>query len=115
MLDLGGPLREKVLASRPVTDMLIYGALITAGLALFVSPFASSWPDGLERVASALGFDAKAAANPLIHSPMADYRVPGIGSLSEATAIAGVSGAAVVFVLSFVLARTLLPRSKDPS
>ncbi len=115
MLDLGRPLREKVLASRPVTDMLIYGVLITAGLALFVSPFASSWPDGLERVASALGFDAKAAANPLIHSPMADYRVPGIGSLSKATAIAGVAGAVVVFVLSFVLARTLLPRSNDPS
>jgi cobalt/nickel transport protein len=95
--------------------MLIYGVLITAGLALFVSPFASTWPDGLERVASTLGFDAKAAANPMIASPMAGYRVPGIGSLSEATVVAGIAGAAVVFLLSFVVARTLLPRSKDHS
>jgi len=101
--------------ARPLADVLIYGSIVTAGLVLFVSPFASGWPDGLEKVAGALGFASRSLANPLVASPLADYRVPGIGSLPAATAVAGLAGAAVVFLLSFVLARTLLARSRHIS
>jgi hypothetical protein len=87
--------------------------LAVIGLALFVSPFASSWPDGLEKVAAIFGFESRAFAKPIVPSPIADYKIPGIGSLTAATALAGIAGAIVVFGLSFVLARTLLPRQKN--
>ena len=40
--------------------VVAYGGLIALGLALFVSPFASRWPDGLDRTAEVLGFKEKA-------------------------------------------------------
>ncbi len=101
--------------AKPITDIIIYGAVVTLGLVIFVSPFASPWPDGLERVASTFGFESRALSNPLISSPIADYQVPGIGSLSMATALAGVVGAIVVFLFSFVLARVLLRKPKNIS
>lgn len=107
--------RPEALRTRPLTDMLIYGSLVTIGLVLFVSPFASTWPDGLEKVAAVLGFESRTLAHSLAASPVAHYRVPGIGSPEAATAVAGLLGAAVVFILSFVLARTLLGRSRDSS
>lgn len=86
-----------------------YALLISIGLALFVSPFASGWPDGLERVASSLGFDQRGGTDPLISAPLADYLVPGIGSPAIATALAGLTGTAVAFGLSYLLARSLVP------
>jgi cobalt/nickel transport protein len=97
--------------ARPLAGVLIYGGLITLGLVLFVLPFASPWPDGLEKVAAAIGFDAKAVGAPLVSSPLAEYRVPGIGSLSAATALAGIVGAVLVFSVSFVLAKALHRKS----
>jgi len=35
---------------------MVYGGLITAGLVLFVAPFASKLPDGMEQTAGRLGF-----------------------------------------------------------
>jgi cobalt/nickel transport system permease protein len=89
-----------------------YGLLISLGLALFVSPFASPWPDGLERVAAKLGFAHRALARPLIHSPIPDYAMPGISSAGVATAVAGVVGIIVVFGMAVVLARMLTPKSE---
>ncbi len=97
---------------RGVTDLVLYGGLVVLGLALFVSPFASRWPDGLEKVAATFGFDSRAIVKPAVASPIAEYRVPGIGSLPAATAVAGAIGAAVVFLFSLVLARVLTARSK---
>jgi len=98
-------------STRPLAGVLIYGGLITLGLALFVLPFASKWPDGLAKVAAAVGFDTKALSAPLVSSPLAGYRVPGIGSLSTATALAGIIGAVLVFTVSFVLAKALHRKS----
>jgi cobalt/nickel transport system permease protein len=98
---------------RPLAGLLVYGSLILVGLILFVLPFASSWPDGLEKVASVFGFDSKAVTRPLVPSPLADYRVPGIGSLSKATALAGIVGAVFVFAVSLILARLVISKSKD--
>jgi hypothetical protein len=89
-----------------------YGLLLAVGVALFIAPFASSWPDGLESVAAHLGFDARTVATPSIPSPLADYHLPGMGSAVTATAIAGAVGILVVFLLSFVLARMLTPRTE---
>ena len=109
--------RPELLAAPPGSGTghawFIYAGLATVGLVLFVSPFASPWPDGLEKVASALGFESRALAVPLAPHPLANYMVPGIGSPALATALAGVVGTVVVFVFSFVLARVVLSRSKS--
>jgi len=84
-----------------------YGLLATLGVALFVAPFACSWPDGLERVAARLGFEHKAAP-PMWVAPASDYRVPGVHWAAGATALAGAAGTVVVFGLALLLARSLV-------
>jgi cobalt/nickel transport system permease protein len=84
-----------------------YGLLATLGVALFVAPFACSWPDGLERVAARLGFEEK-AAQPVLNAPASDYRVPGVRWAAGATALAGAVGTVIVFGLAVLLARSLV-------
>ena len=88
------------------------GLVVVLGLMLFVSPFACKWPDGLEKVASTLGFKHNAIEKPLLPGPIPDYTLPGIPSAVVATALAGVIGTVVVFGLSLLLARTLVPHSR---
>jgi cobalt/nickel transport system permease protein len=98
-----------------VKEILVYGAVIVAGLALFVSPFSSSWPDGLERVAAVLGFDVKKISAPVAVAPLAEYRIPWIGTVSATTAIAGLIGAAAVFALAVIFFRAIARRSAKSS
>jgi len=84
-----------------------YGLVVALGLVLFVAPFASSWPDGLERVAETSGFSDAAASSALVPSPLADYGTPGVSSSAASTIVAGVIGTLVAFLLSFALARVV--------
>ena len=88
-------------------EVTAYGLLIALGVALFLSPFASEWPDGLERVAETLGFAGRAAP-PLAGSPLPDYALPGI-SAGWGTAVAALVGTLVVLMLALVLGRVLEP------
>lgn len=92
------------------TEFVAYGALVALGLTIFVAPFASPLPDGLERVAAVLGFEARAAIQPVLSAPFADYRIPALGASPRATAAAGCIGTLVAFTLAAILARTLVPR-----
>ncbi len=85
-----------------------YGLLVALGLAVFVAPFACPWPDGLEAVAKTLGF-ARPLAAPLLKAPVSDYRLPFIGSMAAATAVAGVIGAVLAFIGAYGLARLIAP------
>jgi len=89
-----------------------YAGLIALGLALFVSPLASRWPDGLDRTAELLGFKAKATAPPFA-APIAEYAMPGVRSAVLATSLAGAAGTVVAFVLAWWLARALVARRGD--
>ena len=89
-----------------------FGVLVALGLALLVAPHASSLPDGLEKVAAALGFEHH-AAQPLVAAPFGDYHLPGVKSAAWATAWAGAIGTVVVFALAWLLARSLVPKSRD--
>ncbi len=91
--------------------LFFIGSIVVIGLLLFVSPFASRWPDGLERVAATFGFDVRAVAQSPVPSPLANYRIPILGSLPLATIVAGLAGCVIVFVLSHLLARALAKRS----
>lgn len=70
-------------------------------LAFFISPFASSSPDGLEKVAEDKGFLEKGEVGPAVSSPIPDYAWPGIDHEGVATGLAGVFGALVVFGLAY--------------
>ena len=79
------------------------GAFIAAGLAVacalafFVSPQASSKPDGLDRVAIDKGFDRKERAHALDDLPTAGYAVKGVDNKRLSTGLAGLIGVAIAF------------------
>ena len=102
---------HKIKASR-YKEFLVYGVVIVIGLILFVLPFISKLPDGLEKVAAMLGFEYKTLVEPIVPSPIIDYQFPGIGSPVLATWIAGVVGAVVVFVLASIFSHFLAVKSE---
>ncbi len=89
------------------------GILLAAlGVAAVLAPFASSWPDGLEKVAETLGFAHRAEIGPLVSSPIPDYGMPGVGNSRLATTAAGVVGTLVVFAVLYGLVRLLVARRR---
>jgi cobalt/nickel transport system permease protein len=87
----------------------IAGLGIALAVAVFLAPFASKWPDGLEFVGGKLGFVGNDSPPSPIPSPMADYelQLPGLNHARVATALAGMIGTLVVFLLSWGMARVL--------
>jgi len=105
-------LNEPASGAEPMSGSVIgLGLVVALGLALFVAPVACSWPDGLEKVAQTLGFAPKAATQPLLAAPIPEYELPGVGSPVVAVALAGAVGTLVVFSLSLLLARLLVPKA----
>jgi len=102
-------------ANRELRVLLVYGIVVILALLILVVPFASTFPDGLNRVAQTLGFDYKAATQPTVSTPLQGYSLPGVGSPAVASILAGLVGAAVVFALSFFLARAIAPKQKNDS
>jgi len=96
-------------AEPTASGLIVYGLALAIGLALFTSPFASAWPDGLEKVTAALGFGAT-AGKPVVPAPFAGYAVPGIGSPAGATPLAGACGTVFMFFFAFLLARIVAPK-----
>jgi cobalt/nickel transport protein len=101
-----------------------YKAFIFTGLssslaiAIFVSPFASSNPDGLDRVAQDHHFEHKAKTHPLSQKLSAqaifdEYALKGV-SEPVATPLAGLIGTLVVFGLSWGLGKVLVKKSDSP-
>ena len=89
---------------------LVAGLLLALALALFVSPFASSSPDGLTKVAEDEGFAEAEEEHDLADSPVAGYEVEGVDDDRLSTGFAGVIGVLVTFgvgVGAFALLRTL--------
>ena len=77
-------------------------------LALFLSPFASSSPDGLEKVAEHHGFAEKGERWTLWqYAPFRDYAIPGIKNEKLATALAGLIGTAGIFMIAIGLGKAL--------
>jgi hypothetical protein len=72
----------------------IIGLIIALGVTL-ISPLASGWPDGLERVAEDQGF-LDLQAEPA-YQIIPDYVLPGVSSEGLATIAAGMVGVLVVF------------------
>lgn len=84
---------------QPARRLVVGLALAVAiGLATAVSPFASSSPDGLERVASDQAFSEHGRLAKLQEgSPVPDYAFPGVENERVATGLAGFAGTLLVF------------------
>jgi len=83
------------------------GLLLALGLALFLAPFASKAPDGLERVAEDQGFLDRAAGKEVLPSPLPDYAIPGLENEALATGLAGLAGTLVTFGLALLIGYSL--------
>lgn len=90
------------------------GLLVALVLAGVVSFYASSAPDGLEKVAADHALDAHAHDSATDGSPLAGYGVSGIESERLSVGLAGVIGVGVTFLVAggaFLLIR----RRETPS
>jgi cobalt/nickel transport system permease protein len=105
-----GARRHRLEASIEVSRRGAFAGFVAAGLTaavllvVFVAPFASPDPDGLESVAEQGGFIDTADDHP-IGGPLADYGVTGIESVTVGTAIAGVIGVLLTFLVGLLVFR----------
>lgn len=91
---------------------VISGLGIALLIAVFLSPFASSNPDGLDRVAQEQGFDQKAAEEPLayklpFYQMFEEYQLRGVPE-QVATPAAGLIGTLVTFGLAWGAGKVLV-------
>jgi cobalt/nickel transport system permease protein len=91
-------------------QVAVAGLAIALAVVVFLAPFASSAPDGLEWVGAKLGF-VKEGSPSLVRAPLPDYEMPGIPQARVATAVAGVIGTLLVFGVGIGLARAF-PRPR---
>lgn len=89
---------------RPGALAASLGALALAAAA--GSLFASRYPDGLERVASTLGF-LNATRAPGARGPLAGYLMPGVSNEALAGVLAGIAGVIVTAALAYAAVRSL--------
>jgi cobalt/nickel transport protein len=87
---------------------LVAGLLVTVGLALVVSGFASSSPDGLEKVAEDKGFLETAKDHAFADGPLADYTVRGVDNERLSTGLSGLIGVLITFGLGLALFAALV-------
>jgi hypothetical protein len=75
--------------------------IVTLVLAAIAAPLASSWPDGLDRVAQMLRFEHRAVSDPWVKAPLPDYGVPGLEESPLSGSLAGLAGALICFIVPF--------------
>ena len=83
--------------------IILIGLLISVALIIFLSPFASKFPDGLEKVAEDKRFLEKGEGKEVFKSPLPDYTVPHVKNEKISTSIAGLIGILFVFCITFVI------------
>jgi cobalt/nickel transport protein len=79
------------------------GLVVSLLLAGVVSYYASSSPDGLEKVAGDVGFGDAAKDSAVAGSPLTDYGVQGVSDQRVSVGLAGIIGVVVVAVVAFGL------------
>ncbi|MHB8894075.1 MAG: PDGLE domain-containing protein [Candidatus Geothermincolia bacterium] len=88
-------------------------------LALFVSPFASKSPDGLDKTAKDRGFSQK-AEDSKNGSPLADYAVPGVDNGRTSTGLSGLLGVLITLGVALLVSAgvyglgRIRGKTKDP-
>jgi hypothetical protein len=87
---------------------------VTVGRAVAGSPYASSSPDGLEKVAEEKGFIEDGKLHSIQdESPIPDYAFPGVDNPRVATGLAGFVGVIIVALVGVAIGR-LFHRRRSP-
>ena len=95
--------------------LVAVGLVLSLVFAGGVSFYASSQPDGLEKVAGDVGFLDSAKESAVEDSPLAGYGVTGIENERISGGLAGVIGVASTAAISFGLFYALRRFKKDKS
>ncbi|HSB04037.1 MAG TPA: PDGLE domain-containing protein [Thermodesulfobacteriota bacterium] len=91
-----------------LTGWIWIGLGVSLLVALFLSPFASSSPDGLEKVAETKGFRERGEGWKLwTHAPLTDYAVPWIKNEKVSTALSGLLGTLAIFFIAFGIGKLM--------
>ncbi|OGP95657.1 MAG: hypothetical protein A2157_09295 [Deltaproteobacteria bacterium RBG_16_47_11] len=86
---------------RRLDGFVLIGLGITLLLVLFLSPFASTSPDGLEKMAETKGFAAQGESWKFWkYAPLTDYAIPGIKNEKVSTALSGLIGTLAIFLIA---------------
>jgi len=85
--------------------IILIVSLLVGGV---ISLFASSFPDGLEKVAEDKGFINQGFS--YISGIMPDYIFPGIENEMMATSLAGIWGTLLVFVVIIIIGKLIIKR-----
>ena len=88
----------------------VVGLLAAAAVVIVLAPFASSDPDGLERVAIDTGFAEQGTEAGFGILP--DYSVPFLGDSVASLIVAGLVGVALLFAGMWLLGRVLARRAR---
>lgn len=103
-----GLVGEGSVSARGGRGWILAGVVISLAVVL-VSPFASANPDGLERVATDLGFINMGQS--AVYRIIPDYTIPILGQTSLSTILAGVIGVLAVSAVAIVAGRSLQRKS----
>ena len=93
--------------------LVVSGLVLSLVLAGGVSYYASSQPDGLEKVAGDIGFLDSAEESAVEDGPLAGYGVAGVDNERISGGLAGVIGVASTAAVSFGLFYALRRFKKD--
>jgi hypothetical protein len=83
------------------------GVLLIVALSAAFIPFASQFPDGLEKVAGDQGFASKQSESPPFSAPFPDYKIPGVGNESLSSVVTGIAGGLAMFFVGSGIALIL--------
>ena len=93
---------------RRIDGFILVGLGICLLMALFLSPFASSSPDGLEKVAEMKGFASNGEEWKFWkHAPLPDYEIPWIKNKNVSTAISGLVGTLAIFFIALGIGKLI--------
>ena len=94
------------------TRFVVVALFICLAVAFFLSPFASSNPDGLEKAAEKLGFLHLGEVLIWGHSLMPDYSIPFLGEARLSGMVAGLIGTLLLFGLGWCVGTILKKRKR---
>lgn len=94
---------------RKITQITMGGLTVALLLAVFASPFASSHPDGLEKIAEDKDFIEMASEQTTVwkNSLFPDYSVPAIRAEIPSTGTAGLIGTMLVFAFGYGIIKSM--------
>jgi cobalt/nickel transport system permease protein len=102
-------LDEKSPSARSGRGWVVVGIFISLAVVL-LSPYASANPDGLERVATDLGFIDAGQSTPFQIIP--DYTIPFLGETPLSTILAGAVGVLLLLGLVYIAGRSMQKKSE---